>query len=36
MALICFFVGLVVGSMIGVVLICLLQINRHHPENKEQ
>ncbi|GFI16371.1 hypothetical protein IMSAGC009_01536 [Lachnospiraceae bacterium] len=36
MNLICFFAGLLIGGMIGVVLMCLLQINRHNTENKQQ
>ena len=33
---ICFFAGLLIGGMIGVVLMCLLQINRHNHEGKKQ
>lgn len=36
MNLIWFFAGIIIGSMIGVVLMCLLQINRHNTENKQQ
>jgi len=36
MNIICFFIGMFIGSMIGVVLMCLLQINRHNTENKQQ
>lgn len=35
MNIICFLAGLLIGSMLGVVFICLLQINRQSPENKE-
>ena len=36
MNIIWFFAGIMIGSMVGVVLMCLLQINRHNPENKQQ
>ena len=36
MNILCFFAGLFIGSMFGVVFMCLLQINRHNPENKQQ
>lgn len=36
MNIIWFFAGIIIGSMIGVVLMCLLQINRHNTENKQQ
>lgn len=36
MNIICFFVGLLIGGMIGVALMCLLQINRHNRENNKQ
>lgn len=36
MNIIWFFAGIIIGSMIGVVLMCLLQINRYNTENKKQ
>lgn len=36
MNIIWFFAGIMIGSMVGVVLMCLLQINQHNPENKQQ
>lgn len=36
MNIIWFLAGVIIGSMMGVVLMCLLQINRHNPENKQQ
>lgn len=31
-----FFAGIMIGNMIGVALMCLLQINQHNPENKQK
>lgn len=36
MNIIWFFAGIIIGNMIGVVFMCLLQINRHNTENKQQ
>lgn len=37
MHILCFFAGLFIGGMFGVVIMCLLQINRHyHHRDKKQ
>ena len=36
MNILCFFAGLFIGGMIGVVFMCLLQINRHYHRDKRQ
>ncbi|TGY89472.1 DUF3789 domain-containing protein [Petralouisia muris] len=36
MNVICFFAGLLIGSIFGVVFMCQLQINRHNHEDKKQ
>lgn len=36
MNILCFFAGLFIGGMVGVVFMCLLQINRHYHRDKKQ
>ncbi|WP_300563473.1 DUF3789 domain-containing protein [uncultured Acetatifactor sp.] len=36
MYIICFLAGFLIGSMAGVFLMCLLQINRHNHGGKKQ
>lgn len=36
MNILCFFAGLFIGGMFGVVIMCLLQINRHYHRDKKQ
>ena len=36
MNILCFFAGLFIGGIFGVVFMCLLQINRHYQEKNKQ